>query len=153
MTTIVSEKSMFYMFPIQKHKGPNIDLAVNRSRSTQDHHLNKTGKSRVPSAAHQLSRPRLFVSLFSERVEPCRNTSVLVNHSETILLFCYNLFSPWLESVVDNLQQDLTRMADQETPNTKRKPPTIFNIFLERIMCEALDDNEGRGQRRKTDYF
>ena len=42
-------------------------------------------------------------------------------------------------------------MADQATSNTKRKPPTIFNVFLERIMCEALNDTEG--QRRKTDYF
>ena len=29
--------------------------------------------------------------------------------------------------------------------------PTLFNIFLERIMCETLDDHEGR-HRRTTHY-
>ena len=29
--------------------------------------------------------------------------------------------------------------------------PTIFNIFLERIVCEALDDHEG--QHRRTTYY
>ena len=33
--------------------------------------------------------------------------------------------------------------------------PTLFNIFLERIMCEALDDHEGRvsiGERLITNF-
>ena len=33
--------------------------------------------------------------------------------------------------------------------------PTLFNIFLERIMCEALDDHEGSvsiGERLITNF-
>ena len=33
--------------------------------------------------------------------------------SETCLLFCNDLFCLWLESVYDDLQHDLTRMADK----------------------------------------
>ena len=33
--------------------------------------------------------------------------------SETCLLFCNYLFCLWLESVEDDLQHDLTRMADK----------------------------------------
>ena len=33
------------------------------------------------------------------------------SRSETSLLFCNDLFSLWLESVSDDLQLDLTRMA------------------------------------------
>ena len=38
-TTIVSENPLFYLFPIQKHKGPNL------SRSTQGRHLNNLGRT------------------------------------------------------------------------------------------------------------
>ena len=34
---------LFYRFPIQKHKGPNLTIPSNRSRSTQGHCLNKLG--------------------------------------------------------------------------------------------------------------
>ena len=33
--------------------------------------------------------------------------------SETCLLFCNDIFCLWLESVLDDLQHDLTRMADE----------------------------------------
>ena len=33
--------------------------------------------------------------------------------SETCLLFCKDLFCLWLESVYDDLQHDLTRLADK----------------------------------------
>ena len=33
--------------------------------------------------------------------------------SETSLLFCNDLFFLWLESILDDLQHDLTRMADK----------------------------------------
>ena len=33
--------------------------------------------------------------------------------SETCLLFCNDLFCLWLESVQDDLQHDLTRIADK----------------------------------------
>ena len=35
------------------------------------------------------------------------------SRSETSLLFCNDLFSLWLESVQDDIQLDLTRMADK----------------------------------------
>ena len=46
---------LFYLFPIQKHKGPNLTLPWNISKSTQSHHLNKLGRTQEPSAAFQLS--------------------------------------------------------------------------------------------------
>ena len=30
--------------------------------------------------------------------------------------------------------------------------PTLYNIFLERIMCEALDDNEGKCRRGRRSW-
>ena len=47
-------------FPIQKHKGPNLTLPYNRSRSTQGHHLNKLNNTRVPKAAYQISMSQAF---------------------------------------------------------------------------------------------
>ena len=35
------------------------------------------------------------------------------SRSETSLLFCNDLFCLWLESVMDDLQHDLTRMTDR----------------------------------------
>ena len=51
---------LFYLFPIQKHKEPNFTLPQNRSRSTQDHHLNKLDSTRAPDAAYQVSRSSAF---------------------------------------------------------------------------------------------
>ena len=51
---------MFYLFPIQKHTGPNLTSPWNRSRSTQGHHLNKLGSTRAPNAAYQVSRSLTF---------------------------------------------------------------------------------------------
>ena len=39
--------------------------------------------------------------------------------SETCLLFCNDLFCLWLESVQDDLQQDLTGMADKADGSVK----------------------------------
>ena len=44
---------LFYLFPIQMQKGPNLTLPLNRSTSTQGHHLNKLGSTRAPDAAYQ----------------------------------------------------------------------------------------------------
>ena len=45
---------LFYPFPIQKRKGPILTLPLNRSRSTQGHHLNKLGSTGAPDATYQL---------------------------------------------------------------------------------------------------
>ena len=44
-TTIISEKSHCYPFPIRKHKGPNLTLPL---RSTQGQHFNKLGTTWTP---------------------------------------------------------------------------------------------------------
>ena len=44
----------------QKHRGPNLTLLWNRSRSTQGHHLNKLGSTRAPNVAYQVSRSSAF---------------------------------------------------------------------------------------------
>ena len=51
---------LFYLFPIQKHKGPNLTLPLNTSRSTQVHHFNKFVSTRAPNAANQVSRSLAF---------------------------------------------------------------------------------------------
>ena len=50
----------FTFFPTQKHKGPNLTLPENMSRSTQHHHLNKFGSSRAPDTTYQVSRSSAF---------------------------------------------------------------------------------------------
>ena len=51
---------LFYLFPIQKHKGPTLTLPQNRSGSTQDHHLNKLGSIWTPDVAYRVSRSSAF---------------------------------------------------------------------------------------------
>ena len=51
---------LFYLFPIQKHKGPNLTLPLNRSGSTQGNHLNKHGSTAAADATYQLSRSSAF---------------------------------------------------------------------------------------------
>ena len=51
---------LFQLFPIQKHKGPNLTLPLNRSRSTQGHHLNKLGSTWALDATYWVSRHRPF---------------------------------------------------------------------------------------------
>ena len=47
---------MFYLFPIQKHKGPNLTLR----KIGQGHNLNKIGRTLVPDAAYQVSKSSAF---------------------------------------------------------------------------------------------
>ena len=54
------KNSLFYLFPIQKQKGPILTLLWNRPRSTQGHHLNKVGSTRAPDAAYQVSMSSAF---------------------------------------------------------------------------------------------
>ena len=56
----LSLRSLFYVFPKQKHKWPNLTLPYNRSRLTQRHYLNKLGSTRVQDAAYQDSRSSAF---------------------------------------------------------------------------------------------
>ena len=51
---------LFYLFPIQKHKGQNWTLLYSKSRSTQGHNLNKLGSTRAPNAPYQVSRSSAF---------------------------------------------------------------------------------------------
>ena len=51
---------LFYLFPVQKHKGPNLTLPQHRSRPTQCHYPNKIGRTRAPNAVYQVSRSSAF---------------------------------------------------------------------------------------------
>ena len=51
---------LFYLFPIQKHKGPNLTLPENRSRSTQGHQLSKFCSTQAPDDVYQDSRSLAF---------------------------------------------------------------------------------------------
>ena len=46
---------LFSLFPTEKPKLPNLTLPLNRSRSTQGHHLNKLWWAGVPDATYQVS--------------------------------------------------------------------------------------------------
>ena len=62
-TTTVSEKSIVLTVSHTKAKpymGSNLTLPLKRSRSTQGHHLNKLGSTRVPDAAYKFSRSSAF---------------------------------------------------------------------------------------------
>ena len=45
-----------FTFSHTKHKWPNLTLALNRSRSTYGHHLNKLWQARVSNAKNQVSK-------------------------------------------------------------------------------------------------
>ena len=49
------KNQQFSLFPIEKPKLPNLTLPLNRSRSTQGHHLNKLWWAGVPDATYQVS--------------------------------------------------------------------------------------------------
>ena len=59
----VSEKSIVLPFSHIKAKGTKFDLVINRSRSTQGHHLNKIGSPRAPDAAYEVSRSSAILVL------------------------------------------------------------------------------------------
>ena len=146
---------LFYLFPIRKHKGPNLTLPLNRSRSTQGHHLNKLGSIRVLDAANQVSRSLTF--WFQRRFF---KGFAIYGHGDHFGHVTWTIWTNFRSHIPCRLHMKLASTGpvvskEKNFENVESEWPwTNFDIIDYKINFEVSEEkmSKGCGRRRRPTY-